>query len=65
MTCNDLELNQYLTDIARLHPIVSHYVRQGHLGMALTESAKLEDAVRKMGWRIRDLSIERTKGDGP
>jgi len=61
MTVNDLELNQHLTDAARLLPLVSHYVRQGHLGMALTESAKLEDAIRKIGWRILDL----TKGDGP
>ena len=62
MTVNDLELNQQLTDAARLLPIVSHFVRHGQLGMALTEHAKLEDAVRKMGWRILILN---TKGDVP
>lgn len=55
MTTNDLELNTLLTDSDRLRQKVSQYVRDGHLGMALTESAKLEDAVRKMGWRIGRL----------
>jgi len=54
-TTNDLEANELLVRIAQLSPIVSHFVRNGQLGMALTEGSKLEDAVRKLNWRLLKL----------
>ena len=54
-TTNDLELNELLVRIAQLQPIMSHFVRTGNLNAALDEGSKLEDAVRKLNWRLLDL----------
>jgi len=59
-TVNDLELNELIMKAHLLLPIVSEHVRQGHLGLALTECSKLEDAVRKANWKIWELT---GKGD--
>ena len=59
-TINDLEANELLVRIAQLAPIVSHFVRHGQLGLALTEGSKLEDAVRKLNWRLQHLREVKT-----
>ena len=55
MTTNDQEATELLVKINMLQPIVSHYMRQGMLNMALTECSKLEDATRKLNWRLLAL----------
>jgi len=54
-TVNDLELTELSVKIAQLQPIVSHFIRIGNLNAALDEGSKLEDAARKLNWRIQEL----------
>jgi len=59
MTTNDLELNQLLVRTAALHPIVSEYVRQGHMRSAAFKASELHEIVRKLDWRIQELLTEK------
>lgn len=54
-TCNDLELNQLLTRAAQLQPLISEYVRQGHLRSAAYKASELVEITRKLDWRIQEL----------
>lgn len=54
-TVNDLEANELLVRVATLAPIVSHFVRIGNVNAALDEGSKLEDAVRRLNWRLLKL----------
>jgi len=56
MTTNDLEVNELLVLIGRLHFDVSSLVRSGQLGSAITAHSYLEEAVRKLGWRLLKLN---------
>lgn len=60
MTTNDLKANELLVLISRLQPEVSEYVRAGQLGRAITAHSFLEDAVRKLGWRLIELDERKT-----
>ena len=59
-TCNDKELNELLVRAAQLLPLVSEDVRRVMLGSALTKGSELEWVVKRLNWRIWDLT---GKGD--
>ena len=59
MTCNDTELNETIVRAVPELREVSDLVRAGRLDSAVVAHAKLEDTVRKMGWRLLQLRYKR------
>jgi hypothetical protein len=54
-TVNDLELNEKLTRVAQLHPLISQCIRENNLRSAAWKASEMEDLVRKINWRIHEL----------
>ena len=55
MTTNDLPLNEGLTRIAQLQPVISQLVREGRLRAAAEYASMLSDVSRQIDWRLQEL----------
>lgn len=62
MTCNDKDLNELVVRAYPEYLEVAALIRAGRLDAGIVAHAKLEDTVRKMGWRLLELRYKR-KGE--